>query len=129
MYKKTFENLFIWNESKDLFINFYKKFNDWKFNNYFFRDQILRATLSISNNIAEWYEKRSAKELSRFLFIAKWSTWEVRNMLIVWKELWYFEDSQFEECLKTLNQISSWIFWLIKKIYSKKENEQTKALA
>ncbi|USN58985.1 MAG: four helix bundle protein [Candidatus Peribacteria bacterium] len=52
MYKKTFEKLFIWESSKELFEKLYKIFSG-NFKDYFFRDQILRATLSISNNIAE----------------------------------------------------------------------------
>jgi four helix bundle protein len=52
-YKNTFEDLFVWKESNDLFLELYKIFSDKNFKDYFFRDQILRATLSISNNIAE----------------------------------------------------------------------------
>ena len=52
-YKNTFEDLFVWKESNDLFLELYKVFSDKKFKDHFFKDQILRATLSISNNIAE----------------------------------------------------------------------------
>ena len=48
---------------------------------YFLKDQLLRASLSISNNIAEWYERQTNKEFVRFLYIAKGSCAEVRSML------------------------------------------------
>jgi len=48
-----FEELKIWNEAQDLYNSLDDIFFQDSFRNYFFRDQILRATLSISNNIAE----------------------------------------------------------------------------
>ena len=52
-YKNTFEDLFVWQESNNLFLELYTIFSNKQFKDYFFRDQILRAVLSISNNIAE----------------------------------------------------------------------------
>jgi four helix bundle protein len=53
MNTKTFENLYIWQESKNIFIDLYKLVSKNDFKDYFFKDQLLRASLSISNNIAE----------------------------------------------------------------------------
>jgi len=65
--------LYIRKEAKQLFLELYKIFTQQTFKDYFFKDQILKATLSISNNIAEGYERQTKKELIRFLFIAKGS--------------------------------------------------------
>ncbi len=111
---KTFEKLYIWEESKNIFLNFYKIFSKKDFKDYFFRDQILRATLSISNNIAEGFERETNKEFIRFLFISKWSAWEVRNMLILWKELKYFNENEFEKYSDKIMKISAWLQKLIK---------------
>lgn len=46
------------------------------------RDQIERASLSVSNNIAEGFERGSTAELLQFLYIARGSAGEVRSMLI-----------------------------------------------
>lgn len=46
-----------------------------------FRDQIERATLSVSNNIAEGFERGTTPELLSFLYIARGSAGEVRSML------------------------------------------------
>jgi len=48
-----------------------------------FRDQLERATLSISNNIAEGFERGTTNELLMFLYIARGSAGEVRSMLTV----------------------------------------------
>jgi len=117
---KTFENLYIWQESKNIFIDLYSIFNKSNFRDYFFKDQILRASLSISNNIAEWFERETNKEFVRFLYIAKWSCWEVRNMLIIWKELWYFDDNLYKINSEKLYKISWWLQNLIKKSYIEK---------
>jgi four helix bundle protein len=53
-----------------------------------FRDQLERAGLSISNNVAEGFERGSTNELLAFLYIARGSAGEVRSMLCVlegWK--------------------------------------------
>ena len=48
-----------------------------------FRDQLERATLSVSNNIAEGFERGTTNELLMFLYIARGSAGEVRSMLRV----------------------------------------------
>ena len=45
------------------------------------RDQMRRAALSVSNNIAEGFERGSTAELLAYLYIARGSAGEVRSML------------------------------------------------
>jgi four helix bundle protein len=49
------------------------------------RDQLDRCSLSVSNNIAEGFERGSTNELLAFLYIARGSAGETRSMLL------YFE--------------------------------------
>ena len=72
-----FEELRVRELSSELYDKINKIFNKQSYKDYFFKDQILRATLSISNNIAEWFERETNNELRRFLYIAKWSCGEV----------------------------------------------------
>lgn len=111
--KKSFENLYIWKEAKYVFLQLYAVFTDKSFKEYYFRDQILRATLSISNNIAEWYERVSKKEEKVFLWYAKWSCWEVRSMMLIAWDLWYVSWNQKDTLLISLKKISAWIHKMI----------------
>lgn len=45
------------------------------------RDQLERASLSVSNNIAEGFERGTTNELLYFLYIARGSAGETRSML------------------------------------------------
>ena len=48
-----------------------------------FRDQLELAVLSVSNNIAEGFERGTTNELLAFIYIARGSSGEVRSMLLV----------------------------------------------
>jgi four helix bundle protein len=51
-----------------------------------FRNQLDRASLSVSNNIAEGFERSTTNELLSFIAIARGSSGEVRSMMAVVKE-------------------------------------------
>ncbi len=112
-YKNSFENLFIRQESNNLFLEAYAIFSEKTFKDYFFKDQILRAILSISNNIAEWYERETDKEFVRFLYIARWSCGESRNMIILAEKLNLVDKERIIKRKDGLVKISSWIKRLI----------------
>ncbi len=48
-----------------------------------FRNQLDRAALSVSNNIAEGFERSTTSELQTFIAIARGSSGEVRSMMAV----------------------------------------------
>jgi four helix bundle protein len=73
----TFENLEVWREAIELAVKVYELFRDC--NDWGFRGQIQNASLSVSNNIAEGYERSSNTEFIRFLDIARGSCGEVRS--------------------------------------------------
>jgi len=50
-----------------------------------FRNQLDRAALSVSNNIAEGFERATTRELLSFIAIARGSAGEVRSMMAVVK--------------------------------------------
>jgi four helix bundle protein len=60
------------------------------------RDQIERAALSVSNNIAEGFERGTTNELLAFLYIARGSAGEVRSMLCVMERMEAFGDFKSE---------------------------------
>jgi four helix bundle protein len=66
-----FEDILAWQKSKVLTLKVYTLLSNIK--DFAFRDQICRASVSIMNNIAEGFERKSDKEFKHFLFIAKGS--------------------------------------------------------
>ena len=79
---QRFEDLPVWQEAIVLaeraedFIDAAKDRITWSK-----RDQLDRASLSVSNNIAEGFERGTTNELLAFLYIARGSAGEVRSML------------------------------------------------
>jgi four helix bundle protein len=89
VYEK-FEDLPIWKSAKDLAVKIYQTTKGQKFRrDHSLVDQIRKASISVSSNIAEGFERGSKKELIRFLYIAKGSLGEVRSQLQVCFELGY----------------------------------------
>ncbi len=73
----TFENLEVWQEAVELAARVYELFRECR--DFDFRGQIQAAAVSVSNNIAEGYERSSNAEFVRFLDIARGSCGEVRS--------------------------------------------------
>src|SRR5947207_6496920 len=79
---QRFEDLPVWQEAARL----YEFAEELLENETFkatrgFRDQLDRAALSVSNNIAEGFERGTTNELLAFIYIARGSAGEVRSML------------------------------------------------
>lgn len=79
---QCFEDLPVWQTAAQL----YELMDDFLENapprmRHSFRDQLERATLSVSNNIAEGFERGTTNELLQFIYIARGSAGEVRSML------------------------------------------------
>jgi len=108
----NFEDITTWQKSYTLTVRIYKAFKDCK--DYSFRDQIQRAVISIMNNIAEGYERKSNKEFKQFLFIAKGSCGEVRSMLYPAFDLGYIDKKQSDNFKNQSLEISRMLSGLIK---------------
>ena len=84
MQYRQFEDLPVWKDSAELARRMYEFSSSSQFNRHSgLRDQLERAALSVSNNIAEGFERGSTNELLAFLYIARGSAGEVRSMLKV----------------------------------------------
>ena len=77
-----FEELPVWQEAMRLAERVYDLTEqNQKRMSYSLRDQLERAALSVSNNIAEGFERGTTNELLAFIYIARGSAGEVRSML------------------------------------------------
>lgn len=111
-----FTNLRVWQEARNLAVIIYKiTEKDPISKDFSFRDQIRRSAISIASNIAEGNDRETYKEFIRFLYIAKGSTAELLNQLMIGKEIGYFSDD-FDELNEQCMKISKMIGSLIKTI-------------
>lgn len=77
---QRFEDLPVWRAALQLGVEVYRLTSPrWFADKADVRDQIRRAALSVSNNIAEGFERGSTAELLMFLYIARGSAGEVRS--------------------------------------------------
>ena len=123
---EKFEQLNSWMKAQELSIYIYQNLSHIR--DYSFRDQICRASVSVSNNIAEGFDRGTNKEFIRFLFIARGSNSEVKSMLYLAKGLNYIEENNFEKamllCEDAGKLINGFISYLVKK-ENKLTNEPT----
>ena len=85
---KTFEELECWKAAKEFYVRCRALVTGTSLEKeYHLKEQLLRAALSISNNIAEGFERGGEKEFRRFIIIANGSLSECRNMIIIISEV------------------------------------------
>jgi four helix bundle protein len=109
---KTFEDVVAWQKGRELYVSLYKEFRGSK--DFAYRDQLLRATLSITNNIAEGFDRGTDKELRYFLVIARGSAAEVRSMLWLAQGIGLLGDKELSEYLQDVEDISKLLTGFIK---------------
>ena len=81
---ERFEDLPVWKEAARLFVDVEKLVGHQVFRSHGdLKGQLLRAALSVSNNIAEGFERGTTNELLMFLYIARGSAGECRSMFQV----------------------------------------------
>jgi len=116
-----FEDLEVWKRSARLSAELYKATKDLR--DWGYRDQLTRAGLSISSNIAEGYERESNLECIRFLSFAKGSCGEVRSQLYVGKKIEYLDAKAASAWIEESEVISKMLASLIRK--RKQFNQQS----
>jgi len=114
---EKFEDLICWKKAQGFILKVYRNFNSCR--DYSFKDQILRAAVSISNNIAEGFERLSNKDFKKFLYISKGSCGEVRSMLYLAVELKYIDKIEFDILYNESMEISKILSGLIKSLNEK----------
>lgn len=107
---KKFEDLLVWQKAIELTVDLYACLE--MVNDFGFKNQIQRASLSISNNLAEGFERGSDRDFKRFLFIAQGSCSEVKSMLYVGVRLKYIRTDSFVELNQRVVEIGKMLYGL-----------------
>jgi four helix bundle protein len=106
---ERFEDLPVWKDGVSLAVSIFKITRDRRFGGLGdISNQIQRAGLSVSNNIAEGFERGTTQELVTFLYYARGSAGEVRSILSVIERLDDFADlrSQISDLKSSAESIS-----------------------
>lgn len=102
---KSYKDLLIWQKGIEITEKVYLITNNFPQNELFsLTNQIRRASVSISSNIAEGFGRNSTKSYMNFLKISRGSLYELETQLIIADRLNYISDN---ELLKSINDLLS----------------------
>lgn len=113
-----FEELIAWQKSQDFAVKIYREFQESK--DFGYKNQICNAVVSISNNIAEGFDRSSDADFSRFLYISIGSCCEVKSMTYLAQRLGYITEENRNILIEDANEVSRIIRGLIKSLKTKK---------
>lgn len=101
---KEFTDLIVWQEAHKLVIMIYRITRQFpKEETYSLVDQLRRAASSITANIAEGFGRQGYKEKLQFYYLAHGSLLEVKNFILLAKDIGYITKDEFETLM---NQIT-----------------------
>ena len=104
---QSFEDLPVWQSARELASLVYKATFKEKLNkDYGLKNQIQRAVVSVSSNVAEGFERGSKQELIQFLYVARGSCGELRSQLFIAKDLGYLDDNDFDILISSATNVS-----------------------
>ena len=94
---RSFEEVPVWRDAIELAVLIFELTSQAAFKGYYsVKDQLERAGVSISNNIAEGFERGTTQETLTFLYIAKGSSGEVRSLTYLLERLSAFSGLRSE---------------------------------
>jgi four helix bundle protein len=113
---KSFDNLEVWKEGHKLVIQIYKATKGFPKEELFgLTNQIRRASVSITSNIAEGFSRGSFKEKVQFYCIALGSLTETQNQLIIARDIGYLLSEDFNKIYSQTILVNKLCNGLIKK--------------
>jgi len=105
-----FEDIQAWHNARELNKKIYDiTGNSHISKDFFLRDQIRRASVSIMSNVAEGYGRKSKKEFANFLNMAHGSAAEVQSHLYIALDLGYISQQEFDELYEKTDEVSKMI--------------------
>ena len=116
---QNYKDLKVWEKAHQFTLKVYERTKFFpKEEVYSLTNQLRRASASIPANIAEGCGKNSQLDFANFLNIALGSANEAEYYLILSKDLKYLNVEDFEELLKTINEVKAMLIALIAKVRS-----------
>lgn len=117
---EKFEDLQCWQEARKWTKAIYKALENCR--DYWFKDQIQRASVSVMNNIAEGFSRFTTKDTIQFFNIAIASLSEVRSMIYLAYDLEYISQETFNQLLEQNQTIQNITLWFLKYLHTYKKS-------
>jgi len=113
---ETFTDLNVWKEGHKLVVMTYKITKDFpREETYSLVDQMRRAAASITANIAEGFGRQTYKEKVQFYYLAKGSLSELKNFILIAKDVQYLTEKHFQELVEQSNIVGPLLQGFIRK--------------
>lgn len=112
---KAFTDLKVWKVAHDLVLLIYKYTKTFPAEEKFILvSQMKRSVTSITSNIAEGFGRFSYKEKVHFYYNAHGSLIELKNQLIISRDVGYIKDSDFELIINRADDVHRLLQGLIR---------------
>jgi four helix bundle protein len=116
---RRIEDLEIWQRARILAIDLFFLTRKGQISKDFsFKNQIMRAAVSVPSNIAEGFERDGKNEFINFLSIAKGSLGELKTQIYLALDFGYISEEQFKGIYAEIAGISAMIGKLMKYLRS-----------
>ena len=113
---QSFTDLNVWKEGHKLVIMVYKITKLFpKEETYSLIDQMRRAAASITANIAEGFGRQTYKEKVQFYYMAKGSLSELKNFILIAKDIDYLSAEQLGQLAEQANIVDQILQGFIRK--------------
>lgn len=112
---RSFTGLIAWQKGHELVLVIYRLTTSFPSREtYALIDQLRRAVVSITNNLAEGFTRQSRKEKLQFYSMALGSLTEVQNLLLVARDIGYLDREKFQQVARLTVEVSKLIHGLKK---------------
>ena len=94
---RSFTDLNAWKEGHALVLLIYALSKKFPKDAYSLIDQMRRAAVSVTSNIAEGFGRNSYKERVQFFYLAQGSLTELKNQILIAKDVGYLNQKDFQK--------------------------------
>jgi len=111
---KSFQDLTVWQKAHQLSLAIYRSTADFPKNEmYGLTSQIRRAAVSVALNIAEGVGRSTLGDYRRFISIARGSSQEVICLLLIARDLAYFDAQEAKNLLQHAREVGKMLSGLL----------------
>ena len=114
---QTFTDLVVWQEGHRLVLSLYDLTKTYpKEETYGIINQMRRASISVTSNIAEGFSRSTGKERALFYKVSLGSLMELQNQFIVSRDLRYITENEYRSIYAQTLMVQRLLYGLINRV-------------